>query len=130
METLSKANITNSIFNNMPVAVYTCNSHGYIDYYNTAAEKVWGKKPILGQDKWTGADKIYHLDGTPMPIEQSSMARMFKQGLHIKGENAIIERPDGTRIIVKPHPELITDNDGNVLGAINTLLDIRRCWPR
>jgi len=124
MDKLPEVNITNSIFDNMPVAVYTCNKQGYIDYYNTAAEKLWGKKPALGQDRWTGAWKIYHMDGTPMPIEQSSVARMLTQGKTVKGENAVIERPDGTKIIIKPHPELITDKDGNILGAINTLLDI------
>jgi PAS domain S-box-containing protein len=36
----------------------------------------------------------------------------------------IVERPDGLRKNIKPHPEPIYDTDGNIIGAVNLLLDI------
>ena len=36
----------------------------------------------------------------------------------------IVERPDGTRASVVPYPTVLEDADGNVVGAINVIIDV------
>lgn len=130
MPTNTAQNLTNplenSIFNNLPVAVYTCDRLGYITSYNIAAEVLWGRKPEIGKDLWCGSWKIYHTDGSPMSLDTCPMARTLKEGIAIEGEEILVERPDHTRIKVKPYPVPVFDNDGKLTGAVNTLIDITR----
>ncbi len=111
------------LINKLPVAVYTCDAEGYVKLYNEAAVQIWGRKPESGKDKWCGSWKIYYSDGTPMPLDECPMAIALKKGRILKME-IIIERPDGTKWSVIPNPQPIYDADGNISGAINTLIDI------
>jgi PAS domain S-box-containing protein len=116
--------ITNQLFDNLPVAVYTCNKLGYVTYFNKAAEKLWGRKPEIGKDLWCGSWKIYYLSGEPMPLEDWPMARALKEKGVIENEIVVIERPDGVKFKVKPHPAPTFDDNGEITGAINTLIDL------
>jgi PAS domain S-box-containing protein len=51
------------------------------------------------------------------------MAVALREGRAIRGEEVVIERPDGTRRHVLPHPEPMYA-DGVVVGAINMLIDV------
>ncbi|HEY3429811.1 MAG TPA: PAS domain-containing protein, partial [Cyclobacteriaceae bacterium] len=62
------------ILKTLPVAVYMCDAEGRIIFFNDAAAKLWGRKPVLGKDLWCGSWKIYTSNGTPLPLEQCSMA--------------------------------------------------------
>jgi PAS domain-containing protein len=44
-------------------------------------------------------------DGTPLPLDQCPMAVTLREGRGVRGEELIIERPDGSRVHVLPHPE-------------------------
>ena len=116
--------LENSIFNNLPIAIYTCDSLGYITSYNSAAESLWGRKPEIGKDLWCGSWKIYHADGSPIALDTCAMARTLKEGVAIEGEEILVERPDNTRVKVKQHPILTFNEAGNLTGAVNTLIDI------
>lgn len=118
--------LESTIFNNLPVAVYICDSLGRITSYNTAAEILWGRKPEIGKDLWCGSWKIYHPDGSPMALDTCPMARTLKEGIAIEGEEILIERPDHTKIKVKPYPVPVFDDTGKLTGAINTLIDVTR----
>jgi two-component sensor histidine kinase len=54
------------------------------------------------------------------------MAMALKEGRPIRGYEAVAERPDGTRVPFIPYPTPIRDAQGNVVGAINMLVDISR----
>ena len=45
-------------------------------------------------------------------------------GCTIRGEEAILERPDGTRVWFAPFPTPLVDGTGKVIGGINMLMDI------
>lgn len=107
----------------LPIAVYTCNAEGYIELYNDAAVKLWGTKPIIGKDMWCGSWKIYRPDGTFLPLEECPMALALKQKRPVSFEIQI-ERPDGSRRNIIPNPQPTFDPEGNLTGAINTLIDI------
>lgn len=107
-----------------PVAIYTCDRDGYVTFYNAAATRLWGRSPEIGVDLWCGSWKIYYPDGRPMPLDQCPMALTLKENLLFNGEEIVIERPDHTflNLLVFPRP-LLNDN-GELIGAYNTLVDI------
>ena len=108
----------------LPAAVYTTDERGRITLYNQAAVTLWGRDPEVGKDLWCGSWKIFRPDGTPLPLDECPMAVTLREGRAIRGEEIVIERPDGTRRHVLPHPEPMRNVQGVVIGAINMLVDI------
>lgn len=45
-------------------------------------------------------------------------------GVEVRGEDVIAERPDGTRVTFLPHPLLLRNDQGEVVGALNMVRDI------
>ncbi|HMG14164.1 MAG TPA: PAS domain S-box protein [Saprospiraceae bacterium] len=105
-------------------AIYLCDNLGRISFYNEAASQLWGRKPEIGKDLWCGSWKIYKTDGTILPLKECPMAITLKKGYAVTGKEIIIERPDGTRLNILPHPKPLFDKNGNIIGAINMLVDI------
>jgi PAS domain S-box-containing protein len=112
----------------LPVAVYTCDSKGRITFFNRAAVKLWGREPELNKDLWCGSWRIFKLDGTPLELDQCPMAKTIREGRAVRGEEILVELPDGTRRWVLPHPEPILNSFGKVVGAINTLVDLTESY--
>lgn len=108
----------------LPAAIYTTDAEGRLTHFNPAAVKFSGRVPELGSDRWCVSWKILQPDGTPIPHEQCPMAVALKEGRIIEGAECIAERPDGTRIWFTPHPSLLRDASGKVVGGINMLVDI------
>ncbi|MBO9731543.1 MAG: PAS domain S-box protein [Chitinophaga sp.] len=109
----------------LPAAVYTCDKQGRILLYNEAAIALWGREPVVGVDMWNGAWKIYQPDGiTAIAPEDCPMAQAIKTATPVYNRTIVIERPDGSRRIVAPHPVPLFDEDGELTGAVNMLVDI------
>ena len=108
----------------LPVAVYTTDAEGWITYFNDAAVDLWGHRPQLGTDQWCGSWRLYWPDGRPLPRDECPMAMTLKQGRPIRGLEAVAERPDGTRIRFLPYPTPLRNASGQLVGAINLLVDV------
>lgn len=108
----------------LPIAIYTCDAAGYVTEFNESAAALWGNRPAPGTIRWCGAWKMYDTAGILLSPEAAPIARTFATGSSISGEEVILERPDGSRSHVIPHPSLIYDEHGAVTGAINILTDI------
>src|SRR5262249_2979985 len=106
----------------LPVAVYTTDAEGRITFSNQAAVDLWGSRPEFGHE-WCGSWRLYQADGTFLPHDQCPMALALKEGRPIRGIDAILERPDGTRVPFLPFPTPLKDASGRVVGAINLLVD-------
>ena len=111
------------LIHGLPTALYTCDKEGYIQLYNAAAVKLWGRKPEIGKDLWCGSWEIYKTDGSPLGLDECPMAIALKEG-RISNMEIVIKRPDGTKRNVIPHPQPLFDLEGKITGAINTLIDI------
>lgn len=109
---------------NLPAAIFTCDVRGRVKLYNRAAVELWGREPVLGKDRWSGAWRIYETDGTPLSLDECPMAETLRTGIAVRGREIIVERPDGTRSHVLPHPTAICDEAGKVVGAMNMLADL------
>ncbi len=112
------------LIQNLPAPFYFIDRNGSLVYYNRAAAEIWGTEPELGKVKWSGAWKITELDGTPIPINKSSLAIALQEGITEINKEIVVIRPDGSKSIVKVYPQLITDDEGTVIGAYNMLADI------
>ena len=116
-----------TLFDLVPVAVYTCDANGVIREYNRRAVELWGRKPGQNGEKprFCGSYKIYYPDGRYMPHKECPMARLLR-GEKLKAEDLeiIVERPDGERRHVIPAPRILTNTHGKITGAINSLFDI------
>ncbi len=113
-----------SVLANLPAAVYMTDAQGRITYFNEAAVALWGCTPTIGQAEFCGSWKIYWPDGTPLPHDECPMAVALKTGEPVRGIDAVVERPDGTRVPFLPYPTPLFDSDGELIGAVNMLLDI------
>ncbi len=118
------AHVYNELIEGLPAAIYTCDMEGRISFYNEAAVGLWGRRPKIGYDLWCGSVKIYRTDGTLLPFDECPIAITLKEGRAVIGEEIVIERHDGTRVNVLPHPRPIFDDNGKMTGAINMLVDI------
>jgi PAS domain S-box-containing protein len=108
----------------LPAAVYTTDAKGTITYYNRAAVELAGREPELGKDKWCVTFRIYTPDGQLLPHDQCPMAMALKEKRPVRGVEAIAQRLDGTLIPFLPFPTPITNEDGELVGAVNMLVDI------
>jgi PAS domain S-box-containing protein len=108
----------------IPAAIYTTDADGKITYFNQAAVDLAGRTPTLGVDQWCVSWKLFWPDGTPLPHDQCPMAIAIKEARPVRGVEAVAERPDGTRVPFIPYPTPMRDADGNVVGAINMLVDV------
>ena len=69
-----------TLFELVPVAVYTCDADGIIQEYNPRAVELWGREPERNgeESRFCGSHKIYYPDGRPMPHEKCPTARALR----------------------------------------------------
>lgn len=108
----------------LPAAVYTTDAEGTITFFNQASAAIAGRTPRVGEDKWCVSWKLFRPDGTAVPHEQCPMAVALRDNRAVRGEELVVERPDGVRIPIIPYPTPIRDDSGRLVGAINMLVDI------
>lgn len=116
--------IWQKLFEQLPAAAYGCDAEGRVIFFNQAAAALWGREPELGRDLWCGAWRIYRPDGSHLPLDQCPMALTLRDQRAVRDVEIVIERPDGSRRRVMPHPQPVYDAHGAFAGAFNLLLDI------
>ena len=116
-----------TLFDLVPVAVYTCDADGLILEFNQRAVALWGREPKRHdpKEKFCGSFKIFYPDGRVMPHKECPMARALRgEKLKPTDLEIVVEREDGARPHVAVNPMILKDKRGKVTGAINTLRDI------
>jgi PAS domain S-box-containing protein len=113
-----------TVLDGLPAAIYTTDAAGRVTYFNQAAADLAGRQPELGTDEWCVTWRLYRPDGTHLPHDQCPMAVALKENRPVRGVEAILERPDGTRIPFIPYPTPLRDAAGELVGAVNMLVDI------
>ncbi|TPI74627.1 PAS domain S-box protein [Mesorhizobium sp. B2-8-9] len=119
-----KESTYHQILDALPVAIYTTDADGTITYYNRAAADLAGRKPELGKDKWCVTFKLFTPDGNELPHDQCPMGIALKENRPVYNQRAIAQRPDGSFFPFQPYPTPIRDETGNLIGAVNMLLDL------
>lgn len=115
-----------TLFNLGPVAVYYCDVSGTIQNFNRRAVELWGRTPAAGDtdEQFRRSYKLSRPDGSSMPYEQCPMAQVLSGRMQeARDQEVLIERPDGTRIVVVNIRPLKKGN-GQITGAISCFYDI------
>lgn len=105
------------------VALYTTDAAGRITFFNDAAADLWGRRPELGEE-WCGSLRLFWPDGRPMRHDECPMSRTLHENRAVRGGTAQAERPDGSRVHFQAYPSPLRDADGQLVGAVNILVDI------
>jgi PAS domain S-box-containing protein len=116
-----------TLFNLVPVAVYTCDAEGLIQEYNQHAVELWGREPKRNDpsEKFCGSFKIFYPDGRPMPHYKCPMARALRgEKLTETDLEILVEQSSGARRNVFVSPTALRGGQGKIIGAINCLYDI------
>ncbi len=110
----------------LPAGAYTCDRDGLITFFNDHATTLWGRKPKLGDpiDRFCGSFKLYSSDGSPIQHHDCWMAKALQTGQDFTGQEIVIERPDGTRRSALAHASPLRDEMGQIIGAVNVLVDV------
>jgi PAS domain S-box-containing protein len=116
-----------TLFELAPVAVYSCDASGVIGEYNRRAAELWGRNPEPGDsdERFCGSFKMYRPDGSYMPHEKCPMGDVLSGKVPgVRDGEVVVERPDGSRVIVIVNIAPLTDDQGKVTGAINCFYDV------
>jgi signal transduction histidine kinase len=110
----------------LPAGAYTCDADGLITYFNQHAVALWGRTPTLNDpsDRFCGSFKLFAKDGTPIAHDECWMALALRERKEYNGQEIVVERPDGARATTLAHANPFIDGEGNLLGAVNVLVDI------
>ena len=71
-----------TLFDLVPVAVYTCDAKGLIQEYNQHAVELWGRAPKRNDpsEKFCGSFKIFYPDRRPMPRHNQGLCLIYADG--------------------------------------------------
>ena len=111
----------------LPVAAYSCDHLGRLNFFNEHVAELLGKRPIIGKGLWSGSCKLKQANGKLLAGNEYPLAKAIKENKFPERQEIIIERPDGSRKNVLSYPKLLQNEQGNVLGDYNLLIDITTC---
>src|SRR5882757_2895575 len=110
-----------------PMAAYAVRApDGVIAWYNSRAAELWGRVPAIDDtdERFCGAYRLYHPDGTHMAHCDTPVALALETGVSVHEQEVIIEKPDGSRVTVSVHIDPIRDDNGTIIGVVNFFNDI------
>jgi PAS domain S-box-containing protein len=113
-----------AVMDALPVAIYATDANGALTHFNQTAVEFFGFIPELGNDNWCKVLTLFYPDDSPISHEQSPMCITFQKDRQLIGIEAIVERPDKSRVNFVAHPTLLRDTSGKIIGGINMLIDI------
>jgi signal transduction histidine kinase len=115
-----------SLIEHLAVGVYLCDSEGKVVAFNSKAAEIWGEAPRLEthQKKFCGAHKLLTPDGVHVPHDETPLAQVLVDGKGIVDMPVIVERQDGSRVPVLANVVPLFDEDGRMLGFVNSVQDM------
>ena len=116
-----------ALFDRGPIAMYSCDLSGTILEFNPCAVALWGREPKRDDvdERFCGSSKVYRPDGMLVPHAQNPVVAVLKGEIaQAHDVEAVIERPDGSRITVIANIVPLSNARGEITGAINCFYDI------
>ena len=108
----------------LPAPIYVTDTDGVVTYFSPACIDFTGRRPEVGKDRWCVTWRLYTNAGEFLPHDECPMAVAINSQRPVRGVTAVAERPDGTRVVFRPHPTPIFGDDGQFIGAVNFLEDV------
>jgi PAS domain S-box-containing protein len=116
-----------TLFDLGPVAIYSCDAQGLIQQFNRRAVELWGRKPKPSDasERFCGSFKMLRPDGSIVPHRKCPMAEVVAgKKTAVNNQEVILERPNGSRVVVVVNIRPLKNKNGKVTGAINCFYDI------
>jgi PAS domain S-box-containing protein len=116
-----------ALFELGPAAIYSCDASGAIRNCNRRAVELWGRRPILGhpQERFCGSLKMFDSEGRFIDHAHCPMGKVLAGTItEARDAEVVIERPDGSRIIVVMNVRSLKNPLGEITGAINCFYDV------
>ncbi len=110
-----------SLAERLPAALCACEApSGKVIFYNARAAELWGREPCLtgAGERFSGALKLWRVDGSPLSREKTPMALAALEGRSGRNQELVVERPDGSRVRVVANVDPIRDDEGRVVSAV------------
>src|SRR6266536_1487442 len=126
-ESAPGSSLTLHLMELLPAAVYICEApSGVITYHNRRAAELWGRAPAIGDtdERFCGSFRLFRTDGTPLPHAETAMAQVLNGAAPIRNQEVVIERRDGSRIILRVNIDPLYDINGRLSGAISVFEDV------
>ena len=116
--------VSDGLLDLLPIATFICDARGTILQYNRHAVALWGRAPQPGQthEEFNQGSFFFELDGSQ--VRRSMVSEVLATGKSVRDVERIVERPDGSSLIVSVNIDPLRDAKGNVVGAVNCFLDI------
>ncbi len=99
-----------AVMDTAPVGVLLSDKAGRLVYANQEAERIWGHSLEAAQ--------------TSAPDHSMGLARVLGGEAPVIQEDAVVERPDGTRVFVQASAALVRDDGGRVRSGLVVFSDI------
>jgi len=113
----------------LPAAIYTTDAQGRLTYFNPAAARLSGRAPVLGTDQWSVTWKMSRPDGTPLPHDRCPMAIALRGEQVPAGISVSPNAPTARAFWFTPHPGVLRDPEGRIVGGINLLWTLQSAKP-
>ncbi len=115
-----------SLFDCAPMAVFVCDRSGVLQAYNERAVHIWRRRPVCGDpnEKFCGALRLRLPSGEALPHDQSPIVDVLRTGEGRENVEVIIEREDGSQVLVLVNFAPLKNAQGEVTGAVTSFIDI------
>lgn len=114
------------------VGIYSCDASAVIGYYSDRAAELWGRRPPIGDtdERFCGSFIMYRPDGSYMPHDQCPMADVLSGKVPgVFDAEVHIRRQDGSSVVAIVNIVPVIDNDGRIVGAVNSFYDVADLEP-
>ncbi len=112
------------LIENLPVAIYTCDTEGNTILHNKAAVDLWGNEPTAKENSWSSSWKLSPTGQFDLPFPEQKSNSVAKNSDPIPGSEIIIHQPNGTKKQVIAFHAPLFKECGKLSGAVNLLVDI------
>ena len=109
-----------AIVNGLPIAACVCDRLGRVLSWNRAACHLWGREPERGAsgERYAGAYRLFAPDGTDLASAQVPMNWVQTSGVAVNDVEAIVQRPNGSRIRCLINATPLHGEDRRLAGAL------------
>ncbi|MEI9993761.1 MAG: HWE histidine kinase domain-containing protein [Rhizomicrobium sp.] len=115
-----------SLVENLPIGVYTCDRDGLIVQFNRRAVDLWGRTPVLADERFRfdAAFALQEPSRTPIAFDRSPMAQVLADGQSVRDREMILLRESGEALTVLVNVDPLLDEQGSLVGAVSCFQDI------
>jgi PAS domain S-box-containing protein len=114
-----------AIIREMPGGVVIADATGRLilgnDQYERLVRKKFGEFGSVGE---TDGFRAFHPDGRPIAPDEGPLARALWRGEPVRNAEVMIERDDGSRVIIVVNATPIKNAEGAVTAAVGTFFEV------